>query len=86
MITTNTTPEETQAYVSYLENKHNRKLATLDVHVDGEEVDLRYTFENIPFERLRRITGYLVGTTERWNDAKKDELKDRVTHSILEKI
>ncbi|MCM1296597.1 MAG: hypothetical protein NC311_13755 [Muribaculaceae bacterium] len=35
---------------------------------------------NVPFERIRRITGYLVGTTDRWNDAKKAELRDRVKH------
>ncbi|MDR2336685.1 MAG: anaerobic ribonucleoside triphosphate reductase [Candidatus Nomurabacteria bacterium] len=34
------------------------------------------------FERLRRITGYLVGSLERWNDAKKAEEKARVKHSI----
>lgn len=34
------------------------------------------------FERIRRITGYLVGTTERWNNAKKAEEKDRVKHSV----
>ena len=31
-------------------------------------------------DRLQRITGYLVGTTDRWNSAKKAELDDRVTH------
>lgn len=36
--------------------------------------------EGVPFERLRRITGYLVGTVDRWNDGKKAELKDRVKH------
>ncbi len=36
----------------------------------------------IPFERLRRITGYLVGTLDRWNDAKKAEEKARVKHNI----
>lgn len=36
--------------------------------------------EGVPFERLRRITGYLVGTVDRWNDAKKSELRDRVKH------
>lgn len=36
--------------------------------------------EGIKFERIRRITGYLVGTMERWNDAKKAEERDRVTH------
>ena len=31
-------------------------------------------------DRLQRITGYLVGTTDRWNKAKLAELKDRVAH------
>lgn len=34
------------------------------------------------FERLRRITGYLVGTLDRWNDGKKAEEKARVKHSV----
>ena len=34
------------------------------------------------FERLRRITGYLVGTLERWNDGKRAEESDRVKHSV----
>jgi len=34
------------------------------------------------FERLRRITGYLVGSLERWNDGKKAEEKARVKHSV----
>lgn len=37
--------------------------------------------EGVRFERIRRITGYLVGTTERFNDAKRSEEKDRVKHS-----
>ena len=36
--------------------------------------------EGIGFERIRRITGYLVGTLERFNNAKKAEVKDRVKH------
>lgn len=38
--------------------------------------------EHVKFERVRRITGYLVGTTERFNNAKRAEEKDRVKHSI----
>lgn len=34
----------------------------------------------IGFERIRRITGYLVGDVSRWNDGKKSELNDRVKH------
>ena len=36
--------------------------------------------EGVRFERIRRITGYLVGTLERFNNAKKAEVKDRVKH------
>ena len=34
----------------------------------------------VKFERIRRITGYLVGTVDRFNNAKRMELKDRVKH------
>lgn len=39
-------------------------------------------FDEGKFERLRRITGYLVGTLDRWNDAKKAEEAARVKHSV----
>lgn len=38
--------------------------------------------EGTGFERIRRITGYLVGTMDKWNDAKKEEEKDRVKHGL----
>ena len=38
--------------------------------------------EGVDFERIRRITGYLVGTLDRFNDAKRAEVEDRVKHSI----
>ncbi len=37
----------------------------------------------IKFERIRRITGYLVGTLDRFNDAKRAEEHDRVKHTDL---
>jgi len=36
----------------------------------------------VKFERIRRITGYLVGTTDRFNNAKRAEEKDRVKHNL----
>ncbi len=39
-------------------------------------------FDEGKFERLRRITGYLVGTLDRWNDAKKAEEAARVKHCV----
>ena len=38
--------------------------------------------ENSRFDRIRRITGYLVGTLERFNDAKRAEERDRIKHGI----
>lgn len=75
--------QEIDAYVRHLQQKHpGNPLKTLDITVDGEEAELRYTYERRPIERIRRITGYLVGTMERWNDAKAAEEHDRVRHSI----
>ena len=38
--------------------------------------------EGIKFERIRRITGYLVGTIDRFNNGKKAEVEDRVRHGL----
>ena len=38
--------------------------------------------DGVPFERIRRITGYLVGTLDRFNNAKRAEEHDRVKHSV----
>jgi len=40
-----------------------------------------YVGEGVGFERIRRITGYLVGTVDRFNNGKKAEERDRVKHS-----
>ena len=41
--------------------------------------------EGVKFERIRRITGYLVGTVERFNNAKRAEVMDRVKHTAQTK-
>lgn len=38
--------------------------------------------EGVKFERIRRITGYLVGTLDRFNDAKRAEESQRVKHAV----
>lgn len=47
---------------------------------DAKNVALDYSIRSQPMERIRRITGYLVGTVDRWNNAKQAELRDRVKH------
>ena len=81
-ITGNAPHNEAMAYVDYLQNKYNRKLESLDINIDGDFADLNYKFTQVPFERIRRITGYLVGTMDMWNDAKTAEEADRVKHSL----
>ena len=38
--------------------------------------------KGVRFERIRRITGYLVGTMDKWNNAKRAEERDRVKHGV----
>ncbi|NLY87705.1 MAG: ribonucleoside-triphosphate reductase [Clostridiales bacterium] len=38
--------------------------------------------QGVEFERIRRITGYLVGTLDRFNNGKRSEVEDRVKHSL----
>lgn len=83
-ITGNADPREAQNYVNYLEDKYNRKLESLDINIDGEFVDLKYKFAPVKIERIRRITGYLVGTMDNWNNAKSAEERDRVKHMAVE--
>lgn len=59
-------------------------LQSLDIAVDGEFVDLTWTQLSMPFSRIRRITGYLVGDMSRWNNAKRCEEGDRVKHDITQ--
>lgn len=42
-----------------------------------------YIGEGVKFERIRRITGYLVGTVDRFNNAKRAEVTDRVKHTAM---
>ena len=46
------------------------------------KADEKKVGEGVKFERIRRITGYLVGTTDRFNNAKRAEEHDRVKHDM----
>lgn len=75
--------EEIDAYIEYGKNKYgNRNISGMTVKTDGEFVDLKYEFADVPFDRVRRITGYLVGTLDRFNNGKRAEESDRVKHSV----
>lgn len=74
---------ELEELVSHCNNEPNAYLRSIVVKVDEEGyMDLEKHYEPYPFERIRRITGYLVGTVDRFNNAKRAEEKDRVKHGI----
>ncbi len=75
--------QEINYYVEQAQRKYPEKVITaIDFEVDGEYVNCAYHFQTEPFQRIRRITGYLVGTLDRFNNAKRSEESDRVKHSL----
>ena len=56
-------------------NKEENKMKEVEVREE------KTVGEGVGFERIRRITGYLVGTVDRFNNGKKAEERDRVKHS-----
>lgn len=60
------------------------KEISVKLAADGK-VDIETTCEN-KFERIRRITGYLTGDLNSWNNAKKAEEKERVKHYVCKGV
>lgn len=56
------------------------RLAEILQYPEGHRFTLKERGKNIKFDRIRRITGYLVGTVDRFNDAKREELLHRTKH------
>ena len=74
--------KELLAYVQRGREKYGRALLSIEVRIDGEFADVCYHTKKIPFDRIRRITGYLVGTMDNWNNGKRAEERDRVKHGV----
>ena len=68
--------------IKMMEEEERRPVVEISIRTTGnpDEYGITPVFKPIPFDRIRRITGYLVGTTDRWNSAKRSELNDRVKH------
>ena len=76
------TPEEEKAYIDWAMERYGVEPVSIDLEFDGEFANVRTNLGRRPFERIRRITGYLVGTLDRFNDAKAAEERDRVKHGV----
>ncbi|WP_178182545.1 anaerobic ribonucleoside-triphosphate reductase [uncultured Ruminococcus sp.] len=74
---------EINSYIDRAQKLYPEKtIEAIDLKIDGDFVDVDYHFADVPFQRIRRITGYLVGTLDRFNDAKRAEVRDRVKHGL----
>ena len=75
--------QEVVAYIDMLQDENQDELSQLTISpAENGEVNLDYVLQPARFERIRRITGYLVGTIDRWNNAKRAEEHDRVKHGL----
>ena len=75
--------EEAAEYVKRGRKKFGKELRGLSIELSEDEQDVKLSCD-VPqqnFQRIRRVTGYLVGTMDRWNDAKRAEERDRVKHT-----
>lgn len=78
-------PEEAAEYIKIVNERHPGVTGWADIFEPldaADEVEVRIEAAPVPFQRIRRITGYLVGTVDRWNNAKQAELRDRRKHGI----
>lgn len=68
----------------YLETARTRypNLKAITFRLDGDKVACDYVASDVPFERIRRITGYLTGDLNTWNNAKRAEESERVKHEV----
>lgn len=74
--------EVIRGYLTHVkQNNHGRMIQSMSLKFDGDEVGIGYYLEPEHFEKIRRITGYLVGDMTRWNDGKAAEEHDRVKHA-----
>ncbi len=77
--------EEINAYKKYVQEKYpDEVIDEIILEFEGEDVKIETHKHSIPFNRIRRITGYLVGSLERFNNGKRAEEHDRVKHTITE--
>lgn len=75
--------EELSIYLEQYQAKRKDTMIRAIVSIVGENIDIEgYSDSGVPFERIRRITGYLTGNLSGWNDAKRAEEKDRVIHGV----
>ena len=88
------TEQEAKNYIEFVKENifmlAQDKITSIIVSANGYDisngcdmVDVSYQIQGPKFERIRRITGYLSGSLETWNDSKRAEERDRVKHAAF---
>lgn len=77
------TDAEKEAYVNRARTIYpEKRISEMNITVvDSDYVDIEYHYDTTPFQRIRRVTGYLAATP-RFNNAKMAEVHDRVKHDV----
>lgn len=72
-----------KAAIDMMEREEGRRVVDITIRRtdNPDEYGITPVFEAVPFQRIRRITGYLVGDMNRFNNAKAQEVRDRVKHT-----
>jgi hypothetical protein len=82
-VTGNITRKEVSYVIMKMKKDHpDKDFRKMILEEDGDFINVTYTYVPLSFQRIRRITGYLVGTLDRFNNAKRAEVKDRVKHGL----
>ena len=72
-----------EAEIAQCEKARNRAVRKAEFRDNGDGTSTqRFWFQPVGFDRIRRITGYLVGDLNRFNNAKRAEVLDRVKHTV----
>lgn len=73
---------EIRAYIKKAREDCNEAISEINISIsEDKKVSIDYLPVDKPFERIRRITGYL-SSLDRYNDAKRAEVSDRVKHEV----
>lgn len=72
---------EIDEYIRYGYLKYpGRQISGIDINIDGEYVDLKFTFKDTDFQHAYRSADYLVNSMEKLNDAKQKEFSQKERH------
>mgnify|MGYP002626961825 CR=1 FL=1 len=78
------TADEPKHYVDYVREHTTQPVTKIEVvGLEDGKVDVNYELQGPKFERIRRITGYLTGDLNSWNNSKRSEEHDRVKHEVV---